>query len=108
MMMASANRAYWARVPTTTGRFPGSAHNLYRKLKRPSSIPPADRSPLVKSRRSDALRSQPSAKKRVLLWVCGAMESVADLLHRLNVALGRAAAENVVIDEVLPEIQRRR
>jgi hypothetical protein len=26
----------------------------------------------------------------------------------LNVALGRAAARNVVIDEVLPEIQRRR
>ena len=33
------------------------------------------------------------------------MERVADLLHRLNVALGKAAAENIVIDEVLPEIK---
>ncbi len=40
--------------------------------------------------------------------VCGETESVADLLHRLNAALGRAAAENIVIDEVLPEIKRRR
>jgi hypothetical protein len=29
------------------------------------------------------------------------------LLHRLNAALGKAAAENIVIDEVLPEIKRR-
>jgi hypothetical protein len=41
-------------------------------------------------------------------FVCGETESVAVLLHRLNVALGRAAAENIVIDEVLPEIRRRR
>jgi hypothetical protein len=40
--------------------------------------------------------------------VCGETESVADLLLRLNAALGRAAAENIVIDEVLPEIKRRR
>src|SRR5260370_29828068 len=40
--------------------------------------------------------------------VCGETENVADLLHRLNAALGRAAAENIVIDEVLPEIKRRR
>ena len=40
--------------------------------------------------------------------VCGETESVADFLHRLNAALGRAAAENIVIDEVLPEIKRRR
>jgi len=40
--------------------------------------------------------------------VCGETESVADLLHRLNAALGKAAAENIVIDEVLPEIKRRR
>jgi hypothetical protein len=32
----------------------------------------------------------------------------ADLLHRLNAALGKAAAENISIDEVLPEIKRRR
>jgi hypothetical protein len=40
--------------------------------------------------------------------VCGETESVADLLHRLDAALGKAAAENIVIDEVLPEIKRRR
>ena len=40
--------------------------------------------------------------------VCGETETVADLLQRLNVALGKAAAENIVIDEVLPEIKRRR
>jgi hypothetical protein len=40
--------------------------------------------------------------------VCGETESIADLLHRLNAALGKAAAENIVIDEVLPEIKRRR
>jgi hypothetical protein len=40
--------------------------------------------------------------------VCGETESIADRLHRLNAALGKAAAENIVIDEVLPEIKRRR
>jgi hypothetical protein len=40
--------------------------------------------------------------------VCGETESIADLLLRLNAALGKAAAENIVIDEVLPEIKRRR
>jgi hypothetical protein len=45
--------------------------------------------------------------RRVAL-VCGETESVAELLQRLNIALGKAAAENVVIDEVLPEIKRRR
>jgi hypothetical protein len=40
--------------------------------------------------------------------VCGETESVADLPHRLNAALGKAAAENIVIYEVLPEIKRRR
>jgi hypothetical protein len=35
-------------------------------------------------------------------------ETVAQLLERLDVALGRAMAENSVIDEVLPEIKRRR
>ncbi|MGB6514572.1 MAG: hypothetical protein WBF57_16610 [Mycobacterium sp.] len=46
-------------------------------------------------------------KVRVAL-VCGETEKVVDLLHRLNAALGKAAAENLVIDEVLPEIKRRR
>jgi hypothetical protein len=40
--------------------------------------------------------------------VCGETESVADLLLRLNAALGNAVAENIVIDEVLPETKRRR
>lgn len=35
-------------------------------------------------------------------------ESIAELMLRLNAALGQAAAENIVIDEVLPEIKRRR
>lgn len=46
-------------------------------------------------------------KVRVAL-LCGEKESVAELLQRLNAALGKAAAENIVIDEVLPEIKRRR
>ncbi len=46
-------------------------------------------------------------KVRVAL-VCGENEAVSDLLHRLNTALGKAAKENIVIDEVLPEIKRRR
>jgi hypothetical protein len=40
--------------------------------------------------------------------VCGENERVADLLNRLNDALGKTAKENIVIDEVLPEIKRRR
>jgi len=47
-------------------------------------------------------------KKARVALVCGETESVAELLHRLNAALGKAAAENIVIDEVLPEIKRRR
>ena len=46
-------------------------------------------------------------KVRVAL-VCGETEGVGDLMLRLNAALGKAAAENIVIDEVLPEIKRRR
>lgn len=47
-------------------------------------------------------------KKVHVALVCGQTEHVADLLDRLNAALGRAASENIVIDEVLPEIKRRR
>jgi hypothetical protein len=47
-------------------------------------------------------------KKARVALVCGESESVAELLQRLNAALGKAAAENIVIDEVLPEIKRRR
>jgi len=35
-------------------------------------------------------------------------ESVAELLLRLDAALGQALSSDTVIDEVLPEIQRRR
>jgi hypothetical protein len=35
-------------------------------------------------------------------------ESVSELLLRLDVALGQALSSDTVIDEVLPEIQRRR
>lgn len=49
-----------------------------------------------------------SAHNAPVALVCGGTESVADLLHRLNAALGKAAAEDIVIDEVLPEITRRR
>ena len=46
-------------------------------------------------------------KVRVAL-VCRDNETVADLLHRLDASLGKALAENTVVDEVLPEIKRRR
>ena len=35
-------------------------------------------------------------------------ETVSELLLRLDAALGQALSSNTVIDEVLPEIQRRR
>ncbi|MGH7106601.1 MAG: hypothetical protein ACREFT_08855 [Acetobacteraceae bacterium] len=35
-------------------------------------------------------------------------ETVGQLLERLDCALGKAMAEDTVIDEVLPEIKRRR
>lgn len=46
-------------------------------------------------------------KVRVAL-VCGDNETVADLLQRLDASLGKALADNTVVDEVLPEIKRRR
>ena len=47
-------------------------------------------------------------KKARVALVAGDGETVAQLLERLDAALGRAMAENSVIDEVLPEIKRRR
>ena len=35
-------------------------------------------------------------------------ETISQLLERLDAALGKAMAEDTVIDEVLPEIKRRR
>ncbi len=46
-------------------------------------------------------------KVRVAL-VCRDNETVAELLERLDVSLGKALADNTVVDEVLPEIKRRR
>lgn len=46
-------------------------------------------------------------KVRVAL-VCRDNETVADLLQRLDLSLGKALADNTVVDEVLPEIKRRR
>ena len=46
-------------------------------------------------------------KVRVAL-VCRDKETVADLLQRLDDSLGKALAANTVVDEVLPEIKRRR
>ena len=46
-------------------------------------------------------------KVRVAL-ICGEQETASELLRRLDTALGKALTENTVIDEVLPEIQRRR
>jgi hypothetical protein len=46
-------------------------------------------------------------KVRVAL-VCRDNETVADLLVRLDASLGKALADNTVVDEVLPEIKRRR
>jgi hypothetical protein len=47
-------------------------------------------------------------KKARVALVAGDGETVAQLLERLDAALGRAMAEDSVIDEVLPEIKRRR
>lgn len=47
-------------------------------------------------------------KKARVALVCRDEESVQELLQRLDTALSKALAENKVIDEVLPEIKRRR
>ena len=66
---------------------------------------PAVRSPSGKSRRSAGLRSPLRARKCASRsWVA----TIAQLLERLDAALGKAMAEDAVIDEVLPEIKRRR
>jgi hypothetical protein len=54
-----------------------------------------------------AMLAAEGKKARVAL-VCRDDETVADLLQRLDASLGKALAENTVIDEVLPEIKRRR
>lgn len=47
-------------------------------------------------------------KRARVALVCGEQESVSELLTRLDAALGKAIAEDTVIDEVLPELKRRR
>lgn len=46
-------------------------------------------------------------KSRVAL-VCREGETAAALLERLDAELGKAMAADIVVDEVLPEIKRRR
>ncbi len=46
-------------------------------------------------------------KKARVALVCRDRESIAELLQRLDAVLGKAMADNTVIDEVLPEIKRR-
>jgi len=47
-------------------------------------------------------------KKARVALVCRDQESITELLKRLDIALGKALAEGTDIDEVLPEIKRRR
>jgi len=47
-------------------------------------------------------------KKARVALVARDGETIAQLLERLDTALGKAMAEDTVIDEVLPEIKRRR
>jgi len=47
-------------------------------------------------------------KKARVALVARDTETVAELLQRLDVALGTAMTDDTVIDEVLPEIKRRR
>jgi hypothetical protein len=47
-------------------------------------------------------------KKARVALVCRDDEPVSEFLQRLDAALGKAMAENTVINEVFPEIQRRR
>lgn len=56
--------------------------------------------------RRAALAAQ--GKKARVALVCREEETIAQLLERLDTALGKAMAEDTVIDEVLPEIKRRR
>jgi hypothetical protein len=56
--------------------------------------------------RRAALAAQ--GKKARVALVCRNDETIAQLLERLDTALGKAMADNTVVDEVLPEIKRRR
>jgi hypothetical protein len=47
-------------------------------------------------------------KKARVALVCRDGETVSELLQRLDASLGKAMAENTVVNEVLPEIKRRR
>jgi hypothetical protein len=50
----------------------------------------------------------PEGKKARVALVCRDDETALELLQRLDAALGKAIAGNTVVDEVLPEIKRRR
>jgi hypothetical protein len=56
--------------------------------------------------RRAALAAQ--GKNARVALVCKDGETITQLLERLDAALGKAMAEDTVIDEVLPEIKRHR
>jgi hypothetical protein len=56
--------------------------------------------------RRAALAAQ--GKKARVALVCRDNETISDLLRRLDASLGKAMAENTAVDEVIPEIKRRR
>jgi hypothetical protein len=56
--------------------------------------------------RRAALAAQGKKARVALVYKEG--ETIAQLLERLDAALGKAMAADTVIDEVLPEIKRRR
>ena len=58
--------------------------------------------------RSDGPPWQRRARRHVSPWFSQEGETIAQLLQRLDTALGKAMAEDTVIDEVSPEIKRRR
>ena len=68
----------------------------------PTARSPSGRSPPI---RRAALAAQ-GKKVRVAL-VGRDAETLAQLIERLDAALGKAMADDAVIDEVLPEIKRR-
>jgi hypothetical protein len=71
--------------------------NYTPKFRAAGEIPPIQRTALAAV-----------GKKARVVLVCGENETAVELPQRLDATPGKAMAENAVIDEVLPEIQRRR
>jgi len=66
------------------------------------------RSPLVRSHPSNGLHWRAVGKRVHVALLSRDGETMGQLLERLDTALGKVMADNSVIDEVLPEIKRRR